>query len=196
MARRCFVGNSSYVHFATTGGIVAFHGFNGLGVVKHNVSDVGSRLHTAILVLSLLSSPLMIPVVLVLDTCAFVRQVFRCAQHFRHWLCFRWVRLGYLAACVFHRSLQDIHYFGLNWVDSEEYESMHNLVAAVLQSLPTMVLNSVLFSLGNKPSHGVFLSNNLFAAAFLASSLAVLKSLVVVLWQAHSTGANPVKHLG
>ncbi len=180
------------VHFATTGGIVAYHGFNRLADVKHNVPDVWPRTRTAIVVLSLLSSPLMIPVVLVLDTCAFVRQVFRCAQHFTHWFGFRWVRVGYLAACVFHRSLSDIHYFGLKWVDLEKYESMHNLVAAVFQSFPTMVLNSLLFSLGNKPSHGVFLSVDLFAAAFLASSLAVLKCLIVLLWQAYRTGVNPV----
>ena len=39
--------------------------------------------------------------------------------------------------------------------------------------------------------HGVFLSVDLFAAAFLASSLAVLKCLVVLLWQAYRTGVNP-----
>ena len=73
---------------------------------------------------------------------------------------------------------------GLSWIDLEDYESMHNLVAAVCQSLPTIILNSVLFSLGNKPSHGIFLSNKLFLAAIIASFLPMLKCLVVVLWQA------------
>ena len=70
---------------------------------------------------------------------------------------------------------------------------MHNLIAAVLQSLPTVILNSVLFSLGKKPSHGVFLSNRLFVAAIAASCLAMLKCLVYVLWQASKSSVNPVR---
>ena len=57
-----------------------------------------------------------------------------------------------------------------------------------------MVLNSVLFSLGNKPSHGIFLSTGLFVAAIIASYLAMLKCLVMLLWQAHKQGINPVSY--
>ena len=55
------------------------------------------------------------------------------------------------------------------------YEGMHNLVAAFLQSLPTVNLNSVLLALGNKSSHGVVFPNGLFIAAIVASCLAMLR---------------------
>lgn len=69
---------------------------------------------------------------------------------------------------------------------------MHNLIAAICQSLPTVILNSVLFSLGNKPSQGIFLSGKLFIAAIIASCLAMLKSLCMVLWAAHKSKINPL----
>ncbi len=83
-------------------------------------------------------------------------------------------------------------YVGLNKVDLENYEGMHNLIAACLQSLPTVILNSVLFSLGNNPSHGIFLSDNLFVAAIVASCLAMLKTLMELLWQASRRDMHPM----
>ncbi len=64
----------------------------------------------------------------------------------------------------------------------------------MLQSLPTVVLNFVIFSLGNKPSHGIFLSSGLFLTAIIASCLAMLKSLIVILWQAFRQTVHPVRH--
>lgn len=72
---------------------------------------------------------------------------------------------------------------------------MHNLAAAVFQSLPTAILNFLLFPLGNKPSHGVFLSNKLFVASITASCLAMLNSIIVVLWQAYQRDVFAVRHL-
>ena len=83
----------------------------------------------------------------------------------------------------------------LSWIDLENYENMHNLVAAVMQSLPTVVLNSVLFSLGNKPSHGLFLSNTLFVTSIVASCLAMLKCLAMMLWEAHTRSVSPLAHV-
>ncbi len=68
---------------------------------------------------------------------------------------FCWVRSGYLVAFRAHHRLRSFDYLGFSWVDLENYKSMHTLIAACLQSLPTVVLNSTLLSLGNKPSHGV-----------------------------------------
>ena len=68
---------------------------------------------------------------------------------------------------------------------------MHNLIAAVVQSLPTVTLNSVLFSLGNSPSHGLFFSDSLFVVAVIASCLVMLK----VLWQAYSNNIQLVRYL-
>ena len=71
---------------------------------------------------------------------------------------------------------------------------MHNLIAACLQSLPTVIVNSILFSLGNNPSHGIFLSSNLFLAAIVASFLVMLKTLMELLWQASRRDMHPVRH--
>jgi len=72
---------------------------------------------------------------------------------------------------------------------------MHNLIAAVVQSLPTVTLNSVLFSLGNSPSHGLFFSDSLFVVAVIASCLVMLKVLIVFLWQAYSNNIQLVGYL-
>jgi len=179
------------VHFATTGAVVLFHGLYKFAGLKNHLS--GPQLFTFILGAAVVFSPLMIPIVLVLDTLAFVRQVFNCAKQLAGLSGFRWSRPRNLAAVVCFGSLHRCHYFGLQWVDLEGYESMHNLIAAVLQSVPTVILNSVLFSLGNKPSHGLFLSNTLFVAAIAASCLAILKCLIVVLWQAFRSCVNPIR---
>ena len=83
----------------------------------------------------------------------------------------------------------------MGWVDIENYENMHNLVAAVFQSLPTVILNSVIFPLGNKPSHGIFLSNELFVNAIVASCLAMLRCLIVVLWQAYRAKVSVLRYV-
>ena len=69
----------------------------------------------------------------------------------------QWVCPGFLVAFSIHRCLHDYGYLGFSWIDLDGYEGMRNVVAAFLQSLPTVILNSVLFALGNKPSHGIFL---------------------------------------
>ena len=69
---------------------------------------------------------------------------------------------------------------------------MHNAIAAVLQSFPTVMLNSALFALGNKPSHGVFFSNTLFAVAVGASFLSMLKSLALMLYLAYKSKVSAV----
>ena len=84
---------------------------------------------------------------------------------------------------------------GLSWVDLEHYESMHNLIAAVFQSLPTVILNSDLVSLGNRPSYGLFFSDSLFVVAVIASCLVMLKVLIVFLWLAYSNSIQPVRYL-
>ena len=135
-------------HFAMTGATVAFHGFYRLVGLKYDLSATGSRFVACVVLVSLLGSPFMIPVVHLLDTGAFIGQVLKCLQHVARLSLFRWLRPGYLAAFRAHHWLLSFDYLGFSWVD---YESMHNLIAACLQSLPTAILNSVLFSLGNKP---------------------------------------------
>ena len=55
-------------------------------------------------------------------------------------------------------------------------------------------MNSIIFSLGNKPSHGIYLSTGLFLAAIVASCLAMLNCLIAVLWQAFNRKDGPIKH--
>ena len=40
----------------------------------------------------------------------------------------------------FNYSLHNMRYFGLGWVDLESYESMHNSIADVVQSLLSIVM--------------------------------------------------------
>ena len=182
------------VHFAINGIIVAFHGIYKLLDLQYDLSETGLRLPFLVVTLSLLCSPLMIPVVLRLDTCTFIRQVFLFPKHVVRLPGFRWLRSGFAVASRLQRCLDSVKYVGLSWVDLENYEGMHNLIAACLQSLPTVILNSVLFSLGNNPSHGIFLSSNLSVAAIVASFLAMLKTLMELLWQAFRRNMHPMRH--
>ena len=182
------------VHFALTGVIVAFHGVYKLFDLQYDLSETGLRLSFLVVTLSLLCGPLMIPIVLLLDTCTFIRQVFLFPKRVVGLPGFQWLHSGFAVASRLHRCLNSINYVGLSWVDLENYEGMHNLIAACLQSLPTVILNSVLFSLGNNPSHGIFLSSNLFVAAIVASFLAMLKTLMEVLWQASRRDVHPMRH--
>ena len=147
-----------------------------------------------VVTLSLLCSPLMIPIVLLLNTCTCIRQVFLFTKHVVGLPGFRWLHPGFVVASRLHCYLDSVKYVGLSWVDLENYEGMHNLIAACLQSLPTVILNSILFSLGNNPSHGIFLSSNLFVAAIVASFLAMLKTLTELLWQASRRDTHPMRN--
>lgn len=172
-----------------------FHGLSRLFALKHDLADTGVCVTMAVVTMSLTVGPFLIPLVLLLDTCVFIRQVSLCIKQVVRWPGFYWMRPGYLLANRFTGCLHDVGYFGFKWVDLENYESMHNLIAAVLQSLPTVVLNSIIFSLGNKPTHGIFLSSGLFVTAIVASCLAMLKCLVVVLWQAYRGKVHPMQHV-
>ena len=180
-------------HFAVVGVVVAFHTIYELFGLKYDLSGVRLPFGVALVILSLAVGPCLIPVVLLLDTCAFTRRVFLCIKQVARLPGFQWTRPAYIVAFGFNGNLHNMR-FGLGWVDLESYESMHNLIAAVLQSLPTVVLNSVIFSLGNKPSHGIFLSNSLFITAIIASCLAMLKTLTAILWQAFRQTVHPVRH--
>ena len=181
-------------HFAVVGTVVAFHGLRRLFALRYDLADTEVCFAMALGTMSLAVGPFLIPLVLLLDTCVFIRQVSLCMKQVVRWPGFYWMRPGYLVAFRFTGCLHGMGYFGFKWVDLENYESMHNLIAAVLQSLPTVVLNSVIFSLGNKPSHGIFLSSGLFVTAIVASCLAMLKCLVVVLWQAYRGKVHPMQH--
>ena len=63
-------------HFAMTGAIVAFHGFYRLVGLKYDLSATGPRFVTCVVIVSLLGSPFMIPVVLLLDTCTATHMCF------------------------------------------------------------------------------------------------------------------------
>ncbi len=137
----------------------------------------------------------MIPVVLLLDTMAFIWQAGICIQGLAKSTGWPWLRPVYVAVYTVQRFVVSNNCLGLIWVDLEQYESMHNLIAAVFQSLPTVILSSVLFSLGNRPSDGLFFSDSLFVVAVIASCLVMLKVLMVFLWQAYSNNIQPVRYL-
>ena len=184
-----------FFHFALTGCVVAFHGLSKFLLPK---PDALIRNHHAVALSALLAfatSPIVIPVVLVLDTVAFLSQLVKCSKHLVQLTGLKWLQPVHVAVARLHHCISAGDYFSLSWVDLENYESMHNLVAAVFQSLPTAILNSLLFSLGNQPSHGIFLSNKLFAASITASCLAMLKSIIVILWQAYQRDVIAVRHL-
>ena len=175
------------VHFATAGGVVSFQTLARMPYFSSN--RVCST--WAPLVLAVVFSPFVIPVLLLLDTIAFVHEIVVCLElvfKVHMWSCLQGV-------CTCARKLQGgvqaLSSIGLGWIDLDNYERMHNTIAALLQSFPTVLLNSVLFSLGNKPSHGIFLSTGLFVAAIIASYLAMLKCVVVVLWHAQKQNINP-----
>ena len=178
------------VHFATTGGIVSFQALARLPYFSSN------RLCSTwvCLFLAVVLSPFVIPVVLLLDTIAFVHEIKMCLElvfKVQTWTCLQGV---HKCARRFQGGFQALGGAGLDLIDLNNYERMHNTVAALLQSFPTVLLNSVLFSLGNKPSHGIFLSTDLFVAAIIASYLAMLKCLVVVLWHAQKEKINPITY--
>ena len=177
------------VHFATTGGIVLFQALARMPYFHSN------RLCSTwvCLLLAVALCPFVIPVVLLLDTIAFVHEIKVCMTLFKEQT---WTYSPGVHSCSrkIQGGFQALGGAGLGWIDLNNYERMHNTVAALLQSFPTVLLNSVLFSLGNKPSHGIFLSTDLFVAAIIASYLAMLKCLVVVLWHAQKEKINPITY--
>ena len=185
-----------FFHFAIAGLLVTFRLLLQCIGLKYDMSQAAPSLYVIIFSTSILAGPFMIPVVLILDTCAFMRQVLICCQLLAKLFNWQWVRPGFLVASGIHRCLHDRNYLGFSWIDLDGYEGMHNLVAAFLQSLPTVVLNSVLFAVGNRPSNGIFFSNSLFVAAIVASFLAILRCLAVLLWQAYRADTSVLKHLG
>ncbi len=184
-----------FVHFATTGYLVAVCACFRLFPMKGQVLQQRLCINAMILMGCVLAGPIMIPVVLLLDTMAFIRQAGTCIQGLAKSTGCQWLRPGYIAVYTVQRFIVSNNCLGLSWVDLEQYESMHNLIAAVFQSLSTVILNSVLFSLGNRPSHGLFLSDSLFVVAIIASCLVMLKVLMVFLWQAYSNNIQPFRHL-
>ena len=179
-------------HFATTGAIFFYHTLHRAILGRYHQTRHKAVFCVCVCIVSCLLSPLTIPVVIVLDTLAFLNAVMRCVGQLARLRCFQWLRPGYVVAARVNSWMRSWNEADLAWVDLESYENMHNLIAAIWQSLPTVILNSVLFSLGNKPSHGVFLSGRLFVAAIIASCLAMLKGLFVVLWEAHRFHTNPI----
>ena len=184
-----------FFHFAVVGFIVSVQALFRLVAWKCAPSKHAFSLNLLIILCSMFGGPVLIPLVILLDTVAFFRKVILCLQQIANLPGFGWLQPLYVAVFRVHHCVGSQNLLGLSWVDLENYESMHNLIAAVLQSLPTVVLNSILFSLGNKPSHGIFLSNTLFVAAIIASCLAMLKCLAVVLFQADKDKMHPVKHI-
>lgn len=153
-----------FFHYAMTGFVVAYQGMTQVDTKRgaFRWSHMAQRI-----VVATLASPIMVFVVLLLDTFAFMRAV---ASVFAvsYWLESLWFKIT--SCCVVSDDdsptcLKSCHCFYLSWIDLERYESMHNAVAALHQTVPTIVLNSVIFGLGNKPSHGVFISDSLFVRA-------------------------------
>ena len=179
-------------HFATTGAIVMYHAIHKAVARRYHQTEHICIFCVCICIISCLCSPLTIPVMLLLHTIAFLRRVLECVGQLALVPCFWWLRPAYLAAFQVNRWVRACNEVGLSWVKLDRYEDMHNLTAAICQSLPTVILNSVLFSFGNKPSQGIFLSGKLFIAAIIASCLAMLKSLCMVLWGAHKRRINPL----
>lgn len=157
-----------FFHFAVIGAVVAFRGMARLLRSRRNLKVRSTRvfLGTAAVIVS----PFMIPLILLLDTVTFVREVILFVKHGVRLPGLQCLQPGYVGVFKLQRFVTALNVLGLSWVDLKQYEDMHNLVAAVLQSLPTLVLNSVIFASGNKPSHGIFLSAKLFAVTTVASA--------------------------
>ena len=153
-------------HFATAASIVGFHALRKIAAVKYQLETSRLYVCACIATVSITCSPLFIPFVLLLDTAAFARQVAVCFEHLPRT---KWMKPVHVVAFKLQRHMQAHDFLKLSHVDLEAYESMHNLIAGVLQSLPTVILNSILYASGNKPSHGIFLSDTLFLAAIVAS---------------------------
>lgn len=179
-----------FVHFAVTGGVVAFQ------CIRRLFSDdtTHQSLQKTILFVTVatLVSPGMIVVVFLLDMAAFLKEIVEVVKRIPrvHWLQSgapavkpdRLQRFMKIFSC-----LSQLH---LDWIDLACYDSMHNTVAVIFQTLPTLSLNSALFALGNKPTHGIYFSDSLIVSALVGSFLALLKTAMTVLWRAYHLEQN------
>ena len=185
-------------HFGLTGAIVLYHGFKVYTNTWQTKTQCGRQV-ACMLSASALLSPLMIPVVLLLDSIALYREL----RHF--------CDVHVIPHCCKYRSQAQRFHQGpssnandwslltlikLDWLDLEYYEAMHTLVAAFYQTVPTVVLNSIIFRLGNKPSHGEFFSNGLFISCMVASYLSMFKTLITVVWHAYFKGPHAFLYTG
>ena len=190
-----------FFHFAAVGAILACHAVHRLvgPQLRNNNNNNNNNMLILYIVCDILAvflSPAMIPVVIMLDTVALVQEILLCIKHVVRLPGLRWLQPGYVAVSKLHRCVHDANCLGLSWVDLDEYEDMHNLIAAAFQSLPTVILNSVIYALGNRPSNGIYLSDGLFVTSVVASCLAILKCLIVILWQAYKHETTAAGHIG
>ena len=183
-----------FFHFALVGGIVVYRAISAGSIVFPRQQRPCGTVSTVLI--ATCASPFMIPVILVLDTVAFVKEigiaVFKvaasllcCGDLARAWL------QTHMAAGRLNRT-----YTKLGWFDIENYERMHNTIAALFQTVPVVVLNSVVFALGNKPTNGLFFSRKLFVSCMVASFLAMLKVLLVVIWHAYFKKQHAFRYAG
>lgn len=179
-------------HYALTGGIVIFHTMTVF--FRDWRSAANPTQHFALHVLAaVILGPFMIPFVLFLDTLALVREV-----------AIACIKLAALPSCSRLKAEQVRVYFRnhtcvnlkITWVEMRGYEDMHNLLATFFQTVPTICLNSVLFALGNKPTHGLFFSQSLFISCMIAAYVAMLKTLILVLWAAYYHGQHAFLYAG
>ena len=180
------------LHFALTGGIVVFHSMTVL-LDNWRFAPKPSRRFAWHVLAAVFLSPFVIPFVLFLDTVALIREVFISS-----------VKLAAMPSCSKPKADQVRAYFRdhmciklkVTWINMEGYEDMHNLIATFFQTIPTVCLNSVIFALGNKPSHGLFFSNSLFISCMIAAYVAMLKTLILVLWAAYYHGQHAFLYAG
>lgn len=169
-------------HFALTGGIVIFHSMT-VWMDNWRFAPNPSRRFLLHVLVAVICSPFSIPVVLFLDTVALFREIGIAI-----------IKLAAIPSCSRPKAEKIRAYFnnytciylGITWIDIEGYEDMHNIVATCFQTTPTIALNSVVFALGNKPSHGIFFSDSLFIECMTAAYLQMLKSIVLYLWAAYN----------
>lgn len=185
-----------FLHFATTGVIVTIRAMGMFHAKLFCTLPRSVYQRSAMVLVCILCCPVSILIVVLLDTMALADHVFACVKFLAGLL---HAHVGCLVGtqvtcCAVPQPIAHVM-DTLNWVDLDDYETMHNLVAAILQSLPTVVLNSVLYSSGNKPSHGLFLSDTLFITSIVASCLAMLKCLACMLWEAHVRSVSPLAHV-
>ncbi|KAL3132982.1 hypothetical protein ABBQ38_006893 [Trebouxia sp. C0009 RCD-2024] len=135
-----------FFHFAAVGAVLTCH------AVRRFIDYDNDKLvmHIFCNILAVALSPLMIPVVLLLDTAALVREILVCIKHAAKLPGLKWLQPGYVAAFRVNRCIHAANCLGLSWLDLESYEDMHNLLAAIFQSLPTVILNSIIFALGEQ----------------------------------------------
>lgn len=183
-----------FLHFALIGAIVVYRALSARLTILQHCPHGGRCLGR--LVISMLASPFMIPVILTLDTIALAKEavvvvvkvvarLFGMSNRAQGFL------LNYMHSDRLARA-----YVKLSWIHLKNYERMHNSVAALFQTVPVIILNSIVFALGNKPTNGLFFSRKLFVSCMIASYLAMLKALLVVIWHAYFKGQHAFVYAG